>query len=105
MYWLILGFVIISAVIVLLPQNMSFEMADDPKLTSKKVTHYTLLLLPILVLAWLLVTLFNGSNTHFGATAISFVLSACAIALPKLHKLILPCAILTAICLLAESLF
>jgi len=105
MYWLILGFVIISAVIICLPQKMSFVMVNDPKLTGKKMTHYTLLLLPILVLAWLLVTLFNGSNTHFGATAISFVLSACALALPKLHKLILPCAILTAICFFIESMF
>ncbi|WP_298774790.1 hypothetical protein [uncultured Shewanella sp.] len=105
MYWLILGFVAVSAVIVCLPQSMSLAIADDPKLSSKKLTHFALLLLPIIVLAWLLITLMNGNNTHFGATAISFVLTSCTVALPRLHKLILVSAMLTAICFIMESIF
>ncbi|WP_299006050.1 hypothetical protein [uncultured Shewanella sp.] len=104
MYWLILGFVVVSAIIVLLPQNMSLAIADDPKLSSKKITHFMLLLLPIMVLAWLLITLINGNNTHFGATAIGFVLTACTVAIPRLHKLILPAAMLTALCFIMESI-
>ncbi|WP_299490384.1 hypothetical protein [uncultured Shewanella sp.] len=105
MYWLILGFVVVSAIIIFLPQNMTFAIVDDPKLSTKKITHYTLLLLPITVLAWLLVTLSNGNNIHFGATAISFVLTSCTIALPQLHRLILSTAALTAISFIIESLF
>ncbi|WP_198780612.1 hypothetical protein [Shewanella putrefaciens] len=97
MYWFISAFIVASA-IFFMPQKAAVEVSST-KL--KSPLPLSLLILPLGVLSWLVFdTLSNGGN-YTTVAAFGFVATACLIALPKLHRYIMPCALLTAFALIA----
>jgi len=98
MFWFATAFLISAAVYMFAPVKATAQAESY----SDKVNlgDLSLLILPAGVLVWLMFSLLSGDTNSYGAASIGFVLTACSIALPKLHKFILPCAALTAISLL-----
>jgi len=98
MFWFATAFLISAAVYMFAPVKATAQAKSG----SDKVdfAHLNLLILPVAVLAWLTFSLLSGDTNSYGAASIGFVLTACSIALPRLHKFILPCAAITAISLL-----
>lgn len=97
MYWFISAFIVASS-IFFMPQKAAVEVSST-KL--KSPLPLSLLILPLGVLSWLVFdTLSNGGN-YTTVAAFGFVATACLIALPKLHRYIMPCALLTALALIA----
>lgn len=98
MYWFISAFIVASAIFFLMPQKAAVEVSNT-KL--KSPLPLSLLILPLAVLSWLVFdTLLNGGN-YATVAAFGFVATACLIALPKLHRYIMPSALLTALALIA----
>ncbi|PIW60960.1 hypothetical protein [Shewanella sp. CG12_big_fil_rev_8_21_14_0_65_47_15] len=98
MYWFISAFIVASAIFFLMPQKTAVEV-NNTKL--KSPLPLSLLILPLAVLSWLVFdTLLNGGN-YATVAAFGFVSTACLIALPKLHRYIMPSALLTALALIA----
>lgn len=97
MFWFIGAFLIASAIFLFAPEQASVQ--SEQASTRKSQGHISLFILPVIVLAWLLFTLLDGHNGNFGAAAIGFVLTSCAIAHSKFHKFIIPCASITAVSL------
>lgn len=97
MYWFISAFIVASAVFFLIPQKATAEVSST-KL--KPNLSLSLLILPLGVLSWLVFdTLSNGGN-YATVTAFGFVSTACLIALPKLHRYIMPSALFTLLALI-----
>jgi len=97
MFWFISAFLISIAIYMFAPVKITNQSEND----ANKVNfgHLSLLILPVGVLAWLMFSLLNGNTNSYAAASMGFVLTACSIALPKLHKFIIPCAALTAVSL------
>ncbi|BAJ01021.1 hypothetical protein [Shewanella violacea] len=99
MFWFIGAFLVGSAVFLFAPKQASIQ--SEQASSRKSPGHISLFILPVIILAWLLFTLIDGHNSNYGAAAISLVLTSCAVAHPKFHKFIIPCASVTAVSLLA----
>lgn len=98
MYWFISALIVASAIFFLIPQKAAVEVSNT-KLKSD--FPLSLLILPLGVFSWLVLdTLSNGGNTATVA-AFGFVSTACLIAQPKLHRYIMPSALLTVLALIA----
>ena len=63
-----------------------------------------LLFLPLIVMSWLIFEAVSNGADYTTIAAFGFVATACLIALPKLHRFIMPCALLTALALIAMVL-
>jgi len=63
-----------------------------------------LLFLPLIVMSWLIFEAVSNGADYTTIAAFGFVSTACLIALPKLHRFIMPCALLTALALIAMVL-
>ncbi|MEI6860233.1 MAG: hypothetical protein V5788_10790 [Shewanella sp.] len=100
MFWFIGAFLIASAIFLFAPEQAL--MQSERASTKKSQGHISLFILPVVILAWLLFTLLDGHNSNFGAAAIGFVLTSCAIAHSNYHKFIIPCASVTAVSLIVE---
>lgn len=101
MYWFISALIVASAIFWFAPQKVSADIHN-----SKLTPHLPMMLLflPLVVLSWLIFeTVSNGVN-YTTVAAFGFVATACLIALPKLHRFIMPCALLTALALIAMVL-
>ena len=101
MFWFIAAFAIASVVFIITPEKVSSHSDTQPS-SVDKLTKHSLVILPILVLSWLVIAIASAPVTHFAGTAIGFVLTSCAIALPSTHKYIALLATLTFASLLIE---
>lgn len=97
MYWFISAFIVASAIFFLTPDKLSFE-ANNVKI--KRHLPMGLLVLPLIVLGWLIINTVTHGVNYPTIVAFGFVTTACLIALPKLHKFIMPSALLTATALI-----
>ncbi|ABN62499.1 MULTISPECIES: hypothetical protein [Shewanella] len=97
MYWFISAFLVASAIFFLAPEKISLE-ANNAKI--KRHLPVSLLILPLIVLGWLVIDAVANGTNYATVAAFGFVTTACLIALPKLHKFIMPSALLTAVALI-----
>lgn len=101
MYWFISAFIVAAAIFLFAPQKVS---AQANKLETNSFLPFSLLILPVVVLCWLIVeTIANGAN-YATIAVIGFVVTACLIALPQWHKFLMPAALLTATGLIVMGL-
>ncbi|QLE84694.1 MULTISPECIES: hypothetical protein [Shewanella] len=101
MTWFIAAFTIATAIFLFGPKEVSDQQTQKHSELPKQLS---LLLLPVIMLAWFAVTQLNSQTSMFDIVALGFVLSACSIALPTLRRFILPCAGLTSVALIAALL-
>ena len=97
MYWFISAFLVASAIFFLAPEKISLE-ANNAKI--KRHLPVSLLILPLIVLGWLVIDAVANGTNYATVAAVGFGTTACLIALPKLHKFIMPSALLTAVALI-----
>lgn len=97
MYWFLSAFIVASAIFFLAPEKVSLD-ANNAKI--KRHLPVSLLILPVIVLSWLIIDALTHGATDTTVAALGFVITACLIALPKLHRFIMPCALLTAVSLI-----
>lgn len=97
MYWFISAFIVASAIFFIAPQKAPLEV-NSTKI--KRHLPFSLLILPIMVLSWLVINAITNGANYATVAAFGFVSTACLIALPKLHRYIMPCALLTVIALI-----
>lgn len=97
MYWFASAFIVASIIFFLAPEKISLE-ANNAKL--KRHLPVSLLVLPIIVLGWLVINALSNGANFTTVAAFGFVITACLIALPQLHKFIMPSALLTATALI-----
>ncbi|BDA59783.1 hypothetical protein K5M76_15420 [Shewanella xiamenensis] len=101
MYWFISALIVASAIFWLVPQKASID-TNNNKLTPH--LPMMLLFLPLIVMSWLIFEAVSNGADYTTIAAFGFVATACLIALPKLHRFIMPCALLTALALIAMVL-
>ncbi|ABZ75748.1 conserved hypothetical protein [Shewanella halifaxensis HAW-EB4] len=101
MFWFIAAFAIASVVFLLTPEKI-MDSSDKRTSLADKLSKHSLVILPVLVLSWLIIAIASAPVTHFAGTAIGFVLTSCAIALPSTHKYLAPLAALTFASLIIE---
>ncbi len=95
MYWFISAILVSSAIFWLAPQKAIVN-------NHRRYSYLSLglLFLPLIVLGWLLFTIATHGINAATLSAFGFVITACLIALPKLHRFIMPSALLTALALI-----
>ncbi|MBW8184399.1 hypothetical protein [Shewanella nanhaiensis] len=98
MLWFVAAFIIASGIFKFAPANVTSQTIA--KSSKDGLGHISLSVLPIVILTWLLITIFQGEGNSFGAASFGFIVTACSIALPRMHKFIIPCALLTSISLI-----
>ncbi len=100
MLWLAAALVIGSATMIWLPQPTATLKGMPPflKLDSKVIK--TLVILSVSGIILCAVFTFNQPSIK-GFTAIFFMITATFVAIPELHRFILPCALITAVLVIA----
>ncbi|GIU09549.1 hypothetical protein TUM4261_18030 [Shewanella sp. c952] len=101
MLWFIIAIIAASIMFVFTPEK-AVQHADNSPSFFSKLSQHSLLLLPIIVLTWLVVAIISAPITPFAGTAVGFVLTSCAVALPQLHRYLAVIASLTFAALLIE---
>ncbi|GIU28994.1 hypothetical protein [Shewanella sp. MBTL60-007] len=101
MSWFIAAFAIATVMFFITPEKVIDKADNQPSIVDKFSKH-SLVILPLLVLSWLIIAIASSPIIHFAGTAIGFVLTSCAIALPSAHKYLAPLATLTFASLLIE---
>ncbi|GIU33928.1 hypothetical protein L2719_17835 [Shewanella schlegeliana] len=101
MLWFIAAFAIATVMFFITPEKVTSN-SDCQSSIVDKLSKYSLVILPLLVLSWLIIAIVSAPVMHFAGTAIGFVLTSCAIALPSTHKYLAPLATLTFASLLIE---
>lgn len=102
MLWFITAIVIATAVFKFAPADVTTQTIS--RSNKDNLGHISFFILPVLVLAWLLFTVAQGESNSYGAASFGFVLTACSTALARLHKFIIPCALITIILLIVGAL-
>ncbi|RLV61484.1 hypothetical protein D5018_01990 [Parashewanella curva] len=100
MYWIISALILGSLVFIWSPQAISSTATFESrlKLNSKLVKSLVSIAIAGCILC-LIVTYYSPSPKSY--VAIGFALTSVFIAFPKLHRLLLPCAITTGVLLLS----
>lgn len=101
MSWFIAAFAIASIVFIITPEKVTNQV-DSQASTVDKLGKHSLVILPVIVLSWVVIAIASAPVTHFAGTAIGFILTSCAIALPNTHKYLALLATLTFASLLIE---
>ncbi|MGS0679643.1 hypothetical protein ACVBIL_00640 [Shewanella sp. 125m-7] len=101
MLWFVAAFTIASIVFLITSEKVMENSAPDAS-SIDKLSKYSLVILPLVVLSWVIIAIASAPTTHFAGTAIGFVLTSCSIALPSAHKYLAPLATLTFASLLIE---
>lgn len=98
MLWFISALIVASAIFWLAPQKAQADTNN-----SKLAPHLPIMLLflPLVVMSWLVFEAVSNGADYTTVAAFCFVTTACLIAIPKLHRFIMPCALLTALALIA----
>lgn len=101
MFWFVAAFVIATVIFIITPEKVTSHQSTKVS-TVDKLSQHSLVILPVIVLSWIIIAIASAPVTHFAGTAIGFVLTSCAIALPSTHKYIALLASLTFASLLIE---
>ncbi|PKG58308.1 hypothetical protein CXF83_07785 [Shewanella sp. Choline-02u-19] len=101
MLWFIVALTVASIMFLLTPEKV-VERTESTTSFLDKFSQHSLLVLPVTILTWMVVAIMSAPVTPFAGTAIGFVLTSCAVALPQLHKYLAVIASLTFGALLIE---
>ncbi|MFT5787953.1 MAG: hypothetical protein ACI8SJ_000048 [Shewanella sp.] len=101
MLWFIAALTVASIMFLLTPEK-AVERADSKAPLLDMLRQHSMLILPLTILTWVVVAIISAPVTPFAGTAIGFVLTSCAVALPQLHKYLALVASLTFGALLIE---
>lgn len=101
MLWFIAAIAVASIMFLLTPEKV-VERAESTTSFLNKFSQHSLLVLPVTILTWVVAAIMSAPVTPFAGTAIGFVLTSCAVALPQLHKYLAVIASLTFGALLIE---
>ncbi|MCL1048567.1 hypothetical protein L2755_02815 [Shewanella abyssi] len=101
MLWFIAAVAIASIMFLLTPEK-AVERAESTAPFLDKLRQHSMLMLPITILTWMVMAIISAPVTPFAGTAIGFVLTSCAVALPQLHRYLAVIASLTFGALLIE---
>ncbi|MCE9678051.1 hypothetical protein LZP69_02435 [Shewanella sp. AS1] len=98
MIWFITALIVASAIFMFGPTTSPISSSSP----STNITgQWLLFLLPFILLISMTIALLSGYASFHALTAISFALTGCCVAMPHLHRFIIPCAGLTALTLAA----